>query len=326
MQSYWIKTVDDQTTLELRNTPRPVPQAHQILVRAHAAGLNRGEFIARHGLHGQSGLAQPLGYELAGEILQLGAEVERLKAGQRIMGYALGAFADYALMDAREAMPIPENVSWTDAASIPLTFMVVYDMLVMQGHMVPREWLLVAGISSGVGVAALQMAKAMGIKVIGTSGSQDKLELLRKHGLDVGLHTRKADFHDAVMQATGGKGADLAVNVVGGSMFAECLRSLAFEGRLATVGYVDGVMKSEVDIGTLHARRLALFGVSNKLRGSEQRAPMVARFIADILPMFATGRITPMVDRIFPFDRMADAKAHMDANRHVGKIVLAVAD
>ena len=132
-----------------------------------------------------------------------------------------------------------------------------------------------------VGVAALQAAKAIGAKVIGTSGSGEKLQKLKAIGLDVGVETRKPDFYDAVMKATGGKGVDLVVNNIGGSVFAECIRTLAFQGRLATVGYLDRVMKAELDIDALHAKRLKLFGVSNKHRNTESRAVTVRGFTAD---------------------------------------------
>jgi NADPH:quinone reductase-like Zn-dependent oxidoreductase len=229
------------------------------------------------------------------------------------------------LIDEREAMRVPAGLSWEEAASIPLAYSVVYDMLVMQGHLKSDEWVLVAGASSGVGVAALQTAKALGAKVIGTSGSRDKLEQLQTLGMDVGLCTRSADFHDAVMQATQGRGADIVVNTVGGSVFAECIRSMAFQGRLATVGYVDGVLKSEIDIEALHAKRLTLFGVSNKLRTPEQRAQTVPGMVADVLPLIERGRIRPVIDCIFPFDLLEAAKARMESNRHLGKIVISAA-
>ena len=138
---------------------------------------------------------------------------------------------------------------------------------------------VVTGVSSGVGVASLQSAKALGAKVIGTSGSQEKLDKLKPQGLDLGLVTRAADFHDAVMKATDGKGVNLVINTVGGSVFAECVRSMAFEGRLATVGYVDNTLEAKIDIQALHAKRLSLFGVSNKLRTPEQRASGVPAFV-----------------------------------------------
>jgi NADPH:quinone reductase-like Zn-dependent oxidoreductase len=268
------------------------------------------------------GAAKPAGVEGAGEVTALGAGVTQLAIGARVMGRCPGAFAEYALMDAREAIPIPARLTWEEAAAVPLVFMVVHDMLVAQGRLAREEWLLVTGISSGVGVAALQTAKMLGAKVIGTSGSAGKLERLKPLGLDLALQTRAGDFSQAALDATGGRGVNVAINTVGGTVFAECVRSLAFEGRLAIVGYVDGVLKAEIDLDALHARRLRVFGVSNKLRNAEQRAGSVRGFVADILPAIADGRIRPLVEQVFPFDELARAKESMESNRHTGKIVL----
>jgi NADPH:quinone reductase-like Zn-dependent oxidoreductase len=219
-------------------------------------------------------------------------------------------------------MPVPGRLSWEEAASVPLVFCVVHDMLIGQGGLKAGEWLLVLGVTSGVGVAALQAAKALGAHVIGTSGSAQKLHKLEALGLDVALATRRPDFRDAVMKTTQDRGANLAVNAVGGTLFAECVRSLAFEGRLAMVGYVDGVLKAEMDLEALHAKRLRLFGVSNRLRSAEQRAESARGFARDLLPAIADGRIRPLVDRAYPFEEFPAAKARMEADAHVGKIVL----
>ena len=322
MKSYWIKpNAHGGVDMEPLDVAVPEPGAGQVLVKMRAAGLNRGELIVGHSVKA-GGAAKAAGGEGAGEVAKVGAGVASVKAGDRVMGRCAGAFAEYALMDAREAIAMPKNLSWEEAASIPLVFCVVHDMLINQGKLQPGEWLLVTGISAGVGVAALQTAKAIGARVIGTSGSQEKLDRLKALGLDVGIATRKPDFAEAVKKATDGKGANLVVNNVGGSVFAETIRSLAVQGRHATVGYVDHVLKAEIDLEALHTNRLTLFGVSNRLRNAEQRAVTVRGFVADVLPHIAAGRIKPVLDKVYPFAELPAAKARMESNAQVGKIVV----
>ncbi len=321
MKSYWMVSDADGARLQLREVDMPRPGAGQVLVKMHAASLNRGEFIHGHGLHA-TGSAKPAGMEGAGEIVALGADAQGWALGALVMGRCPGAFAEYALMDVREILPVPERLSLEEAASVPLTFLVTHDLLVLQGGLQAGQWLLVNGVSSGVGVASLQMAKVLGAKVIGTSGSSAKLEQLRPLGLDVGICTRAPDFHQTVLQATDGVGVHLAVNTVGGTVFAENLRCLAFQGRMGIVGYVDGVLQAPLDLETLHAKRLVVFGVSNKLRTPAQRVQGIARFREEILPAFADGRIRPLVDQVFGFDALEQAKAHMESNQHTGKIVV----
>jgi NADPH:quinone reductase-like Zn-dependent oxidoreductase len=318
VKAYFLESRDQETRLELRDVPQPQPKDGQVLVKVRAAGLNRGEFIAGHGLT-PPGAAKAAGQEAAGEIVG---------TGEGVMGRAAGAFAEYVVMDRREALPIPAGLSFEQAASIPLTFTVVHDMLIAQGGaeggLRAGEWLLITGVTSGVGVAALQAAKALGAKVIGTSGSEDKLARLRPLGLDVALRTRGADASLAqkALEATGGQGVSLIVNSVGGSVVPECIKALAFQGRMAIVGYVDGVLRAEVDFDAVHAKRLRIFGVSNKLRNADQRAETVRGFTADFLPLFAAGKIAPLVDKVFAFGELQAAKAYMESDAHVGKIVV----
>ena len=322
MKSYWMQMTETDTSLELRDVPVPVPGPKQLLVRMHAAALNRGEFLLGHGTFGKPGSWKAIGGEGAGEVTSAGAEVAGFRTGDRVMGRCAGAFAEYALMEAAEAMHVPPGLSWEEAAAIPLTYLVAYDMLVIQGRLKPGEWLLIAGASSGVGVASVQLAKALGARVIGTSGTPAKLEVLRALGLDVALRTRGPDFAQTVLDATDGRGADLVVNTVGGSVFAECVRALTFEGRIAIVGFVDGAGHADVDLSAVHSKRLTVFGVSNKLRTKEQRAAAVPRFVADVLLHFASGRIRPRIDRVMDLVHVPEAKARMESGAHVGKIVL----
>src|SRR5688500_4043960 len=311
MRAYFLQASD--MSLELREVPQPKPGPDQLLVRVRAAGLNRGELL-KHGLT-KPGPAKIGGTEGAGEVDG---------SGERVMGRLPGSFAEFALMDKEDLIPVPANLSWEEAAATPLTFLVVYDMLVQQGGLKKDEWLLVTGVSAGVGVAALLAGRALGARVIGTSGSEDKLKKLLPLGLDVPIQTRNPDFSKKVLDVTGGKGVDLVVNNVGGSVFAECVKSLGYEGRLATVGYVDGVMKAEMDIEALHSKRLKLFGVSNKMRNAAQRGVTVEGFKRDFLPLFESGKLKPVIDRVYDFNDLPAAKARMEADAHVGKIVVRI--
>jgi NADPH2:quinone reductase len=324
MRSYWIRSTADGTVLEERNVPIPEPPDGQLLVRVHAAGLNRGELMSRHDLHGSAGDARPAGTEGAGEVVRAGAGVTAFKPGDRVMATCRGTFSEYVLMPAAVAMPVPDTLTWEEAGCTPLIFLVVHDMLVVQGKLKAGEWVFIAGASSGVGVGAIQAAKALGAKTIGTSGSPEKLAKLHELGLDVGIETRGPHFYDRAMEVTGGKGADLVIDAVGGTVFGECMRSMAYEGRLAMVGYLDRVLESTIDLATLHAKRLKLFGVSAVGRSPEQRAAAVHGFKADFLPLIAAGRLKPYVERAFSLDELPAAKAFMEADAHVGKIAVVI--
>ena len=315
MRAYYLHSDSKGTAIEPRETPAPQAGNGQLLVKVRAASLNRGELIRGPVGITKPGPAKPMGSDGAGEVVG---------GGQRVMGRLPGAMAEFAVMEAKDAIPVPPNLSWEEAAAIPITFLVVYDMLAQQGNLKAGEWLLVTGISAGVGVAALLAAKAIGAKVIGTSGSKEKLEKLKQLGLDHAIQTRRPDFHDAVMQATGGKGVNLVVNNVGGSVFAETIRVLGYEGRHATVGYLDGTLKAELDIEALHGKRLKLFGVSNKLRNAEQRGVTVAGFTRDWLPLFASGKLKPLIEKVYDFKDLPEAKARMESDAHLGKLVVRI--
>ena len=326
MKSYWIKTTDGRTELELREVPIPEARAGEIVVKVHAAALNRGEIFVGGVMHG--GALKPGGAEAAGTVHAVGAGVAGWKVGDRVMGRVKtpgGAFSEYVAILEAQAIPAPECLTWEQAASIPVTFLVTYDMLYPYGKLKPGEWLLVTGASSGVGVSVIQAAKYIGANTIGTSGSAKKLEQLKAIGLDAGIQTRAPDFAQKVKEVTSGQGANVIVNCVGGSVFAECVRALAHRGRLATVGYVDGVFKAELDLNALHAHRLELFGVSNSRLSDADKAESVRGFKRDLLPGFGAGQIVPLVDRVFALDDIAAAKAYMESDAQVGKIAIRIA-
>jgi NADPH:quinone reductase len=323
MKAWWIRTQGERMVFERRDVPLPTPKAGEIVVEVHASSMNRGELIAGHGLH-SGDAAQPAGTEAAGIVHAVGDGVTQVKVGDRVMGRGRGGFAEYALLAAHQAMPLPERLTFAQGAAIPLVYLTAYDLLWTYGKLQAGEWLLVTGVSSGVGVACMQCAKVIGARVIGTSGSAEKLAKLKAVGLDVGIQSRQPDFAAAVKAATGGKGANLAVNCVGGTVFPECLRALAYLGRVGIVGYVDGVVKSEIDLDAVHAQRLQVYGVSNKNATPAMRAEAVRGFVRNVLPAFADGRIAPLIDRIYPFDDLPSAQQHMESNGQVGKIVVQV--
>ena len=322
MKSYWIVTKGTQSVVERREVPIPQPQAEEVLIRIHATALNRGELIVGSAVHG--GAEKLGGTEASGVVEAVGEGVSEWKKGDRIMGRVRGAFAEYAAMYAGQVMPMPARLTWEQAAAIPSSFITAYEAIVRYGKLEAGEWLLISGVSSGVGVASVLTAKVIGARTLGTSRSAAKLDKLTAIGLDVPIATRGADFAGIVRSATGGEGANLAANLVGGTVFGEMMRSLAREGRLAIVGYVDGEYHSDIDLAAAHINRLQIFGISNVRLKREERAQTTRGFERDILPAIVDGRITPLVDRIFGFDELPAAKRYIESNAMVGKVVVKV--
>ena len=319
--------------LAFKDVAAPEPGADELLVRMRTAGLNRGEFIRGHGLH-QPGVMKPAGMEGAGEVVKVGSAVKGFKAGDAVMGRPMGGFSEMATWKAAESILKPAELTWEEAAGASLAYWVAYDMVVRSasgaanddaGVVGAGDWILVTGVSSGVGVASMQIAKARGARVIGTSGSQAKLDRLAKLGLDVGVCVRGPGFVDAVMKATDGKGVKLLVNNVGGGVFEDGMKSLAYKGRLATVGYVDGILSAKIDLELLHAKRLRVFGVSNKMRPLDERGMTVIDFAKDIVPLMAKRTLVPVIDKVFGFDQLPQARDFMESNAQVGKIVVKIA-
>ena len=321
MKSCWIVVKDHKAELEWRDVPVPQPKAGEIVVRVRASALNRGELVVGGAVHG--GPEKIGGTEAAGEVHAVGAGVAGVRAGDRVFGRARGSFAEYVVMEQEQIIALPANMSFEHGAATPISYITAYEMLYPPyGKLQAGEWLLATGVSSGAGVASIQIAKMLGAKTIGTSGSAEKLAKLKAAGLDVAITTRGADFAARVNEATGGKGADVIVNLVGGTQFAECLRCLARHGRLAVVGYVDGSVKAEIDLSAVHVNRFEIFGISNAKLTREERAAATRGFVRDVVPALADGRIVPLIDRVFAFDELPAAKAHMEASAMVGKIVV----
>ena len=321
MKCYWIRHEGSNAILDLRELPIPEPAPGQVVLRVHATSLNRGDLLGAIAFH-RAAEGRPAGVDAAGEVHAVGEGVKDFRRGDRVMVRARGCFAEYVLVDPALATPIPTHLSWEQAAAIPISYVTAWEALVQFGRLKANKWLLVAGASSGVGVAALQLGKVLGAKVIGVSGSAVKLGKLRELGLDIGIRARGEDFSAQVLEATGANGADLAVNLVGGTVFGACQKSLGNFGRLAVVGYVDGLMKAELDLEATHGKRLEIFGISNAPLTPAMRAEATRGFNRDVMPAIADGRIVPVIDRVFPFDQLPMAKAYVESGAQIGKVVV----
>ena len=305
---------------DVREVQRPVVGPGQVLVRVHASSINRAEFRRLHGM--KSGEARTGGGDAAGEVVEIGTGVTGLKEGDRVMGRCAGGFAEFALLDAREVMPAPAVLSWEEAASVPVVFVVVHDGMFASAQLLKGETLLVTAVPAGVGTAALVLGKFLGARVIGTSRSAEKLAKLKAHGLDIPVVTGVEGMGEAVKAAAGPAGVDMVVDNIGADALAPCMDALNVGGRFCTIGRMSGVHTTEMNIDQLAEKRLHLYGVSNRLRNAAQRAESAKRFMADLFPALSDGRIKPIVDRSFVLDDIAAAQAYVEADRHVGKVVI----
>jgi len=321
MKSYYIKSVNGKTVFEPREVPVPQPKAGEILVKVRAASLNRGEILASISLH-RADVPHPAGGDCAGEVQAVGEGVTAFKPGDRVLGRARGSFAEFVSMSVQQATLVPQRLTWEQAATVPISSITAYEAICGYGKLKSGETLLVVGAASGVGVVGVQIGKFLGAKVIGVSRSAAKLEKLKGVGLDVGIVASGGGFADKVLAATGGQGVNLALNLVGGSAFPDLVRSAANQGRIAIIGYLDNQHHAEIDLETVHGKRLQIFGVSNTLLSPAQRAEAMRDFVRDLLPGYADGRITPVIDKVFPFDELLAAKAYVESNAQLGKVVV----
>ncbi len=315
-------------TLELRDVPEPQPGPGELLMRVKATALNRADLYQLKGLYQTEKTAGgPLtiaGLEAAGEVAGMGKDVSGFTVGDRIMGICPGGYAEFTTLDHRLAMRVPARLSWEEAATIPIAYMTEHNALITNARLQADETVLVNAASSGVGVAAVQIAKFYGAKkVIGTASTPRKLAALRALGMDLGVNYRTENFADAVLAATNGTGADVIIDHVGGAFLKENLRCMALKGRLISVGRLSQAT-GELDLELLALKRLQLIGVTNRTRTIDEKIAIVRGVASDLLPALADGRLRPIIDRVFPLHRASEAQAYMASNAQVGKIVLEV--
>jgi NADPH2:quinone reductase len=315
-------------TWEMKDVPEPKPNPGQILLRVKATALNRADLYQLQGLHPKSAVSGGslviAGLEAAGEVAALGEGVSGFNVGDRVMASVHGSYAEFAVCDHRLAVPIPERLSWEEAATIPVAYNTEHNALITNARLQPGESVLITAATSGVGVAGVQIAKLFGAKpVMGTAGSPEKLQAIAKLGVDLPINYRAENFADAVLAATNGTGVNVIIDHVGGPYFKDHLRCLALEGRLVSVGRLAG-RTAVLDLDFLALRRLRLIGVTFRTRTMDQRAAITRAFAADILPALADGRLQPVVHRVYPLRQALEAQAYMASNAQLGKIVLTV--
>ncbi|WP_050386299.1 NAD(P)H-quinone oxidoreductase [Bradyrhizobium pachyrhizi] len=303
----------------------PVPKAGEILVKVAAAGVNRPDVAQRSGSYPPPPGASDLpGLEIAGEVVALG-EGAKHKIGDKVMSLvAGGGYAQYCIAQDAQAMTVPPSLSMQEAGAIPETLMTVWHNVFERGALQAGETLLIHGGSSGIGTMAIQLAKAFGAKVIVTVGSQDKADACLKLGADHAVNYKTEDFVEAVKKATGGNGADVILDMVGGDYIDRNYDAAAVEGRIVQIAFLSGAPKATANFAKLMVKRLHHTGSTLRPRSNADKAAMVAAIEAKVLPLLREGRVKPLMDSTFPLEKAADAHRRMETSEHIGKIVLAV--
>ncbi|GKQ53457.1 NAD(P)H-quinone oxidoreductase [Bradyrhizobium sp. Ce-3] len=301
----------------------PVPKAGEVLVKVAAAGVNRPDVAQRSGSYPPPPGASDLpGLEIAGEVVALG-EGAKHKIGDKVMSLvAGGGYAQYCIAQDAQAMTVPSSLSMQEAGAIPETLMTVWHNVFERGALKAGETLLIHGGSSGIGTMAIQLAKAFGAKVIVTVGSQDKADACLKLGADHAVNYKTEDFVEAVKQATGGAGANVILDMVGGDYIDRNYDAAAVEGRIVQIAFLSGTPKATANFAKLMVKRLHHTGSTLRPRSNADKAAMVAAIEAKVLPLLREGRVKPLMDSTFPLEKAADAHRRMETSEHIGKIVL----
>jgi len=307
---------------------RPLPQvaAGEVLVKIAAAGVNRPDVMQRQGLYPPpAGATDIPGLEIAGEVVALGSDVVRWKAGDRVMALVVGGgYAQFCAAHETHALPVPPTLTLTEAAAIPETFFTVWHNVFQRGRLTAGETLLVHGGSSGIGTTAIQLAKAFGARVIATAGSQEKCEACRRLGADTAINYKSEDFVAAAKAVTGGKGADVILDMVGGDYIERNYEAAAVEGRVVQIAFQDNP-KATVDFRRLMLKRLTHTGSTLRARAIGDKAAIARGLEEHVLPLIAQGRVRPVIDSTFPLAQAGAAHRRMETSAHIGKIVLTLA-
>jgi putative PIG3 family NAD(P)H quinone oxidoreductase len=326
MRAIVIREPGGPDVLELRDVPEPHLAEGHVRVAVQCVGVNRADLLQRAGFYpAPPGVPADIpGLEYAGRVEALGAGVSRWREGDRVFGLvAGGAYAEKLVVHERECAPIPEGLDDVDAASLPEAFVTAYDALFVRGRLTPGERVLVSAAGSGVGTAAIQLARSVGCFVVGTSRTADKLERCRALGLDAAVVPTGTSFADAVRAAAGGAGVDVVVELVGGSYVAEDVRAVAARGRVVVVGLSAGI-HAELDLAALLRQRVEIIGTVLRSRPLEEKIDAARVLERNLVPLFARGALRAVVDRVFDLAEAGAAHAYVASNESFGKVLLRV--
>jgi putative PIG3 family NAD(P)H quinone oxidoreductase len=301
----------------------PVPGEGELLVKVHAAAINRPDVMQRQGLYPPPpGASDILGLEIAGVVEKAGPGTSRFKAGDRVMSLVhSGAYAEWIVVTEAVTLPVPANMSFVEAGAFPETYFTVWSNLFERAKLQPGETVLIHGGASGIGTTAILLAKALGSRVIVTVGSDDKCAACLKIGADVAINYNKQDFVEAARAATDGKGPEVILDMVGGDYIRRNLDAVAVDGRISQIAFQQGA-RVDIDLTLLMTKRLTMVGSTMRVRPVPMKAQVAAALEQKVFPLIAAGKAKPLIDSTFPFERVADAHRKMDASSHVGKIVL----
>jgi NADPH2:quinone reductase len=326
MKAVEITTYGAPEVLRLGERPQPVPGAGELLIRVAASGVNRPDVLQRTGNYPvPPGASDIPGLEVAGEIVSGDAQAmaaARLKVGQSVCALvAGGGYAEFCVAPVGQVLPVPDGLGFVEAASLPETFFTVWSNVFDRGRLQPGETLLVQGGTSGIGVTAIQVAKAFGATVIATAGSDDKCQACRDLGADHAINYRTQDFADEAKKLTGGRGVDVILDMVAGSYVAREVECLAEDGRLVIIA-VQGGTKAELNAGLVLRRRLHITGSTLRPRPVAFKSAIAASLREKVWPLLAAGTVKPVIHKTFAAADAAQAHALMESNTHIGKIVL----
>ena len=325
MRAVEVSTPGGPEVLKPVERPVPQPKPHEILIKVAAAGVNRPDILQRQGHYPVPPDASDLpGLEVAGEVAAVGSSAKMFKPGDKVCALVHGGgYAEYCVAPEVTALPVPKGLSLTEAASLPETFFTVWGNVYDRAKLAPGESLLVQGGSSGIGVTAIQMARATGNRVFATAGSDEKCAACVRLGAEKAFNYRTQDFVAETKAATGGKGVNVILDMVGGDYFPRELKTLADDGRLVFIAFLRGP-KTELDINELMRRRLTVTGSTLRPRTVEFKGTLAKSLREKIWPLIEAGRIRPEIYKTFSLENAEEAHRLMETSQHIGKIVLTV--